>query len=233
MHNARPLFPANAGQIIPGMGQKRIHQRAILIAGRGMHDQPRGFVEYDQVRILMQYGQGNILRLGQGRDGGRDIERVKRAGANGLGGFAERLSIPAGMARNNQGLDAGAGERTYRLGKEAIGAHAGRFRGRAEFVAFGVQKGVSVRFLKALVIGMGVLIVAATVTLVVLIVQRAGGSTVAFSAATLGQPAGTRIAGIAGVEKTIAIWVVRPDGERVLLFDPARGRVVGEIRAGE
>jgi hypothetical protein len=100
-------------------------------------------------------------------------------------------------------------------------------------VAFGVQKGVSVRFLKALVIGMGVLIVAATVTLVVLIVQRAGGSTVAFSAATLGQPAGTRIAGIAGVEKTIAIWVVRPDGERVLLFDPARGRVVGEIRAGE
>jgi len=100
-------------------------------------------------------------------------------------------------------------------------------------VAFGVQKGVSVRFLKALVIGMGVLIVAATVTLVVLIVQRAGGSTVAFSAATLGQPDGTRIAGIAGVEKTIAIWVVRPDGERVLLFDPTRGRVVGEVRAGE
>jgi len=27
--------------------------------------------------------------------------------------------------------------------------------------------------------------------------------------------------------------VVRPDGERVLLFDPARGRVVGEVRAGE
>jgi hypothetical protein len=27
--------------------------------------------------------------------------------------------------------------------------------------------------------------------------------------------------------------VVRPDGERVLLFDPARGRVVGEIRPGE
>ena len=233
MHNAGPLFPANAGQIIPGMGQKRIHQRAILIARRGMHDQPCGFVQHDKVRILMQYGQRDILCLGQGRGGGRDFQRVKRAGANGLGGFAEHLSIPAGMARNNQGLDAGAGERTYRFGKEAIGAHAGRFRGRAEFVAFGVQKGVSVRFLKALVIGMGVLIVAATVTLVVLIVQRAGGSAVAFSAATLGQPAGTRIAGIAGVEKTIAIWVVRPDGERVLLFDPTRGRVVGEVRPGE
>ena len=89
------------------------------------------------------------------------------------------------------------------------------------------------RFLKALVIGLGVLIVAATVALVVLIVQRSGGSTVGLGAAALGQPAGTRIAGIAGVEKTIAIWVVRPDGERVLLFDPARGRVVGEIRPGE
>ena len=89
------------------------------------------------------------------------------------------------------------------------------------------------RFLKALVIGMGVLIVAATVALVVLIVQRSGGSTVGLGAAALGQPAGTRIAGIAGADKTIAIWVVRPDGERVLLFDPARGRVVGEIRPGE
>ena len=89
------------------------------------------------------------------------------------------------------------------------------------------------RFLKALVIGMGVLIVAATVALVVLVVQRAGGTSTVFSAASLGQPAGTRIAGIAGADKTIAIWVVRPDGERVLFFDPARGRVVGETRPSE
>jgi hypothetical protein len=181
----------------------------------------------------MQYRQRNILRLGQGGDGRRDFKRVKRAGANGLGGFPQGVTIPAGMAFDDQGLDAGAGERTYRLSKEAIGTHAGRILGRAEFVAFSVQKGVSVRFLKALVIGMGVLIVAATVALVVLIVQRSGGSTVGLGAATLGQPAGTRIAGIAGSDKTIAIWVVRPDGERVLLFDPARGRVVGEIRPGE
>jgi len=88
MHNAGPFFPANAGQIIPGMGQQRIDQRAILIAGRGVHHKARRFIKHDQIRILMQYGQGNILRLGQGRDGGRDIKRVKRAGANSLGGFA-------------------------------------------------------------------------------------------------------------------------------------------------
>ena len=89
------------------------------------------------------------------------------------------------------------------------------------------------RLLKALVIVMGVLIVVGTVTLIVLIVQRSSGLGSNLTAAGLGQPEGTRIAGIAGSDKTIAIWVVRPDGERVLLFDPARGRVVGEIRPGE
>jgi len=90
-----------------------------------------------------------------------------------------------------------------------------------------------VRLLKALVIGMGVLIVVGTVTLIVLIVQRTANMGSSFTASGLGQPEGSRIAGISGADKTIAIWVVRPDGERVLLFDPARGRVVGEIRPGE
>ena len=141
MHNAGPLFAADARQVIPCMGQKRIDQRAILIARGGMHHQARGFVEHDQIRILMQYCQRNILRLRQGGDGGRDFKRVKRTGADGLGRFLQTLAVAAGMARDNQGLDAGAGERTYRLSKEAIGAHAGRFNGRAEFVAFSVQKG--------------------------------------------------------------------------------------------
>ena len=86
---------------------------------------------------------------------------------------------------------------------------------------------------------MGVLIVAGTVTLVVLIVQRAGGLAAGSGGArldlALDQPAGTRIAGIAGVEGAglLAIWVQRPDGtEAVLLVDPRRGRVGGEIRPG-
>ena len=56
------------------------------------------------------------------------------------------------------------------------------------------------RLLKALVIVMGVLIVMGTVTLVVLIVQRSAGLGSSFTAAGLGQPAGTRIAGIAGTD---------------------------------
>jgi hypothetical protein len=83
--------------------------------------------------------------------------------------------------------------------------------------------------LKALVIGMGVLIVAGTVTLVVLIIQRAGPTGRAADVA-LELPAGNRIMGIAGMERRLAVWVEGPEGARVLLLDPETGRRVGEIR---
>jgi hypothetical protein len=103
--------------------------------------------------------------------------------------------------------------------------------------------------LKALVIGMGVLIVAGTVTLVVLLVQRAnvatGGRGAVVSAEgrvvpgvppgraaelALGAPEGSRVGGIAAAGGALAIWVVRPDGDRVVLVDAASGRQTGEIR---
>jgi hypothetical protein len=83
---------------------------------------------------------------------------------------------------------------------------------------------------------MGVLIVAGTVTLVVLVVQRAGGGSgdaAAIGARHLGQPAGTRILSVSEAQGVLAVLVARPDGERVLLVDPRRGRVTGELRAAE
>ncbi len=93
------------------------------------------------------------------------------------------------------------------------------------------------RALKALVIGMGVLIVAGTVALVAVVVQRAGGVAGGGGSArlefSLNQPEGSRIAGIAAAEGgTLGVWVARPDGDRVVLVDPRRGRVAGEIRLG-
>jgi hypothetical protein len=89
--------------------------------------------------------------------------------------------------------------------------------------------------LKWLVIVMGVLIVAGTVGLVTVIVQRlnAGDAAERIGLQHLGQPAGTRILSVAGAEGRIAVLVSRPDGERVLLLDPRRGRVLGELRAAE
>ncbi len=93
-------------------------------------------------------------------------------------------------------------------------------------------EGDDVGALKGLVIGMGVLIVAGTVALVVLLVQRLGdrpGSGVA-AGLSLMQPEAARIAGIAASDKAISVWVARPDGDRVILLDPTGARRIGEVR---
>ena len=87
--------------------------------------------------------------------------------------------------------------------------------------------------LKALVIGMGVLIVAGTVALAVLLVQRLGDRSPSGGSASvlsLAQPEGARIAGVAATDRALAVWVTRPDGERVILLDPNGTRRIGEIR---
>ncbi|MDO9709379.1 DUF6476 family protein [Paracraurococcus lichenis] len=89
------------------------------------------------------------------------------------------------------------------------------------------------RALKVLVVVMGVLIVGGTVTLAMLLVQRVGGAGGGTRwEAALDQPEGTRIAGVAATESGIGVLVTRPDGDRVLVVEPKRGRVVGEIRPG-
>ncbi len=90
--------------------------------------------------------------------------------------------------------------------------------------------------LKVLVVVMGVLIVGGTVTVGVLIVQRASGAAGVPPpiSAGLGQPAGTRMLGIAAAgEGRVAILLQRPDGDRLLVLDGRTGRVVGEVRPGE
>ena len=80
---------------------------------------------------------------------------------------------------------------------------------------------------------MGVLIVGGTVTLAVLLVQRVGGAAGSSRWETaLDQPEGTRITGVATMESGLGLLIARPDGERVLVVEPKRGRVVGEIRPG-
>jgi hypothetical protein len=97
------------------------------------------------------------------------------------------------------------------------------------------MSGDGVAALKWLVVVMGVLIVAGTVGLVAVIVQRlnAGQDTATLGVRHLGQPAGTRILSVTGTDGRIAVLVSRPDGERILLLDPHQGRIIGEFRAAE
>ena len=101
------------------------------------------------------------------------------------------------------------------------------------------------RALKIAVIAMGVLIVGGTVTLVVLIIQRAtreGSASNASSAAPvvpgsvaaagLGEPDGTRIAGIATVGDRIAVQLQGGGADRLVLLDARSLKVVGRVTLG-
>jgi hypothetical protein len=85
--------------------------------------------------------------------------------------------------------------------------------------------------LKAAVIGMGLLIVAGVTVIVVTLVQRASAPTgAALIQATLDEPAGTRIAGVAAASDRLAVQLQGGGPDRVVVVDLRTGRVLA--RAG-
>ena len=87
------------------------------------------------------------------------------------------------------------------------------------------------RLLKALTIGLGVLIVVATAVLVTVIVRRIGGATPVAGpiAVSLHEPEGTHITGIASVRDQLAVQLQGGGPDRVVLIDPRTGATVGRI----
>ena len=92
--------------------------------------------------------------------------------------------------------------------------------------------GDGMQFLKAVTIGMAVLIIVATTVLIVVIAKRLGGGAGVASApvaALLDEPAGTRIVGIATAGDRLAVQLQGGGSDRVLLVDPRTGSVMGRI----
>lgn len=111
----------------------------------------------------------------------------------------------------------------------------------------GAQSG-DLRALKALVIGLGVLVVLGTAVVIGVIIYRiyaqvagspaqagsaAHGEAAAGSAApferTIAGGKGGSIAGIAAAGGRIAIWVRNDAGGKVVVIDPATGRTLGQV----
>ncbi len=66
--------PADAAKALAAMMDEGIDQRAVLIAGGGVHDHASGLVDDDQMLVLIEDVQRNGLGLGFGLDrfGGRE-----------------------------------------------------------------------------------------------------------------------------------------------------------------
>ena len=59
--NARALFPANTRQRVAAMGDERVDERCLTIAGRRMHHHARWLVQHDELVILVQNIQRDVL----------------------------------------------------------------------------------------------------------------------------------------------------------------------------
>ena len=87
------------------------------------------------------------------------------------------------------------------------------------------------RLLKAITIGMGLLIVVATTVLVVVIASRLGGAVRVSTpiALVLAEPSGTRIAGIAAAGDRLAALLQGGGADRIVLIDARTGSVAGRV----
>ncbi len=87
VHDAWPPHAADARQAVAAMGDERVDQRAGLVPGRRMDDEPGRLVDHQQVGILVDDVEGNVLALGLGRHAAAARRPRRRA----------RLELSAGI----------------------------------------------------------------------------------------------------------------------------------------
>ncbi len=103
MDDAGAGDPADTRQAAVAMMQERIDQRSVEIARGRVDDQPGGFVDNDQMIVLMDNGEGDVLRLVMRRYGVRYGDRADRAWRGARAGSRATTSVtvtpPAAISR--------------------------------------------------------------------------------------------------------------------------------------
>ena len=62
VHDAGPPLPADAGETVTAVGEQGVDERAVLVAGRRVHDHAARLVDDDEVVVLIHHVQRQILR---------------------------------------------------------------------------------------------------------------------------------------------------------------------------
>ena len=218
------------------MGQQGIDQRAVLVARGRVDDQAGRLVEHDQVAVLEQDGQRDVLRQGDRGDRGGDA-RCGRCCRGGSPPTASRIGAPSRLTapsmisaltreRESEPI-ASARKRSARMPAWSGGGGDGEgFGGRRKGMVGGCAQGpgrcdggADRRRHRG----------AGGVARPARRWRRRGGGL------AVGRWSSRRGRGSAAWRRrraASAVLVQRPDGDRVLVVDPKRGRVVGEIRLG-
>ena len=116
-----PRHAADAGEARAAMGDQRVDERAVGIAGAGMHDEPGRLVDDDDGVVLVDDVERNCLRLrGLALTGARhaDFEAVARFDRVFHVFYGRRAERDAALS--DQGLQAGAAQLGKAAAQEAV-----------------------------------------------------------------------------------------------------------------
>lgn len=107
------------------MGDERVDQRAVLVAGGGVDDQAGGFVEDKKMAVLVQYRERDGFALRRGGGGRRDGDGVDGAGADFLRSVCGDGAVAGDSTLQDQIFDARSGQVGDLVAQDLVEALAG------------------------------------------------------------------------------------------------------------
>ena len=104
VNDARPLYPADARQTLAAVGKECVNKCAIGVPGSGMHHDPSGFIQNQDIFVLEDNVEREVLRDDVCCDGWRYLQLIAPARFDLVSWRAYRLTILVHMAGFDQYL---------------------------------------------------------------------------------------------------------------------------------
>ena len=124
VHDARPADAADAGKAGAAMGNQRVDQRAALVAGGRMHDQPFWLVDDDDVVVLIDNVERDILAHRLRRNGFGNVDCDRSSSNDMISGVADGVAPGGDGTGQNQRFQPRA--RQFRAEHREHAVEAGR-----------------------------------------------------------------------------------------------------------
>ena len=125
MDDAGAALAADAGKAVAAMGDQRVDQGAGPISGRGMNDEVAGFVDDDDVVVLVNHAQRDGLGGGFCRLRRRHVDGDRGAGIDPVIGIADRVALEGDGAGLDQRFEPRPGQFGDMAGEHTVKPFAG------------------------------------------------------------------------------------------------------------
>lgn len=219
VNDAGPQHPADAGEGAGAVREEGIHECAARVARGRMDHETCRLLDHEEILVFVQHLERDRLGRGAGRTGIREPHLEVLAGSHFGRRLMDRGPVTPDGALDDQRLQARPRHVLEASGEEAVDTLASlvRLGNDGDRFRHGGKVAMGSVLLKAFVIGAGVVLVAGTLVLAALLIQRAlsgGESDVDRVADPPQAPRATSIALPPGGE----IETLQPAGEQVLLL---------------